>query len=891
MKSVEFTVPYVADNGATLQVVYRVDSDDDSRLRMLPLKELSGGRWGASLELDDSVDTLSYGYEYLQDGTVLRGEWGHLPHSLRLNSVNKSYVQSDMWIDSPPGYYRQTALFRMFNKDVQPTDEACVNWYNRSVTIGIYLFGLEEGETPAVAGDAAVLGAWNTAKALPLHCTAPNFWSVTFDAEDIWSGAIELKIIARDENGLVRWEEGENRRISLSTLEVSTAHSFMLGELTFSQPSLRLAGTVIPLFSLRSERSWGIGDFGDLKAMVDWLALTRQNVLQLLPVNDTNVYGGNEDSYPYNCISVFALNPVYADIEALPRLSAARMKYYYRQRDEFNASDKVNYAAVYNLKMSYLHELFDQTGAEVLATNACRAFARAQKRWLEPYALYRFLISHMRCNFDGWGEYSSYNDATYKSVLERFNEAEREVRFHTFVQYILFSQLNEAHSYANSKRVVLKGDIPIGVAPNGVDVWCDPAQFNLSVSAGAPPDAFSENGQNWGFPTYNWQLMATEEYEWWRHRLQYMSNFFDAYRIDHILGFFRIWEIPRWAKSGLAGRFSPSLPLSKCDIEAAGLVIDEWRLNAPFVTLHSVKDSFGEMADYVLEHYLVDCPDGSYTFKERYLLPQTLMNDLYSAESPLSYEMKDELVRMYGDVLFFKDERGYTPRIDALSTLAYSLLSDCGKSAYNRIYENYFYDRHTMFWYNEGMRKLMPVLLSTPMTACGEDLGMIPACVPWVMKNLQILSLEIQRMPKVYGVSFANPATYPYLSVATPSTHDMSTLRGWWSEDVQSTQRFYNEVLNYDGVAPEELTGVLATDIIRSHMESPALLALFAWQDLMAMDERLRRADFKEERINEPSNRDHVWCYRMHITIEQLMDEQGFNNFLGSMITETGRAQ
>ena len=889
MKSVQFAIPYRADSGAALQVVYRLDSDDNGKVNVLPMNEVGCGEWRAALEFDDVDDVVYYGYEYVCDGVVLRSEWDAMPHSLRINSVNDCYVQNDMWIDSPPGYYMQTALFRMFSNSGNCEDDCCVNWYNRSVTLSVYIFGLDEGEQPAVAGDIAPLGAWNPAQALPLQCVAPNLWSVTFDAEDIWCGCIEFKIIARRDSGEVRWEKGDNRRITLSHLEYSVAHSFMLGELRFSQPSLRLAGTVIPLFSLRSERSWGIGDFGDLKAMVDWLAHTRQHVLQLLPVNDTTVYGGNEDSYPYNCISVFALNPIYADIESLPRLSAARMSYYNKQRAALNACETVNYAAVYSLKMSYLHELFDKIGEEMVASNAYRAFARAQKRWLRPYALYRFLLSRLRCDFSEWGEYSSYNENTYKLVVEKYNEAERELQFHTFVQYILFSQLSEAHSYANSKRVALKGDIPIGVAPNGVDVWCDPSQFNLSVSAGAPPDAFSANGQNWGFPTYNWQQMAADGYEWWRCRLQYMSNFFDAYRIDHILGFFRIWEIPRWAKSGLAGRFAPSLPLSADDIAAAGLVIDKWRLHAPFATAHDVKETFGDMADYVLDRYFVDCPDGSYTFKERYLASEVLLADLYSADSPLSYELKDELIRMYGDVLFFKDENGYTPRIDAFTTQAYDLLSDCGKAAYGRIYEEYFYNRHTMFWYNEGMRKLMPVLLSTPMTACGEDLGMIPACVPWVMRNLQILSLEIQRMPKEYGVPFARPASYPYLSVATPSTHDMSTLRAWWREDAAATQRFYNEELHYEGEAPENLTGVLATDIIRAHMDSSSLLALFAWQDLMAMDERLRRADYGAERINEPANRNHVWCYRMHITIEQLLDERGFNDFLRSMIIETKR--
>ena len=234
-------------------------------------------------------------------------------------------------------------------------------------------------------------------------------------------------------------------------------------------------------------------------------------------------------------------------------------------------------------------------------------------------------------------------------------------------------------------------------------------------------------------------------------------------------------------------------------------------------------------------------------------------------------------------------EGKYVPRILGSDTNAYNHLEFGDRIAYDHLYEDYFYNRHTMFWYREGMRKLSPLLQSTTMTACGEDLGMIPACVPWLMKNLQVLSLEIQRMPKLFGETFARPEYYPYLSVATPSTHDMSTLRGWWSEDSVLSQQFYNNVLGFEGKAPAEMDGRVARAIIVQHMQSPAAFALFAWQDLMAMDERLRRHNYEEERINVPSNRDHQWCYRMHIPLEQLLEERAFNDSLRTMIEESGR--
>ena len=892
MKIIGFNIPFATNGKGEIQIRYRRAGDDSGATVVRPLVECARGEWNTLIELDEP-DTLYYGYEFVSRGRVVRSEWNGLPHVLRMNSVNDRYMQNDRWLDSPAGYYMHTGLFRMFAPETPAADGSGVNWYNRSVTITLYVVGLLRGERPAIAGDAVVLGGWSPEKALPMHYAGDGRWSVTFDASELWSGRFSFKIITVAEDGSVQWEEGENHTITLPDFEQSTAYCYTLEPIVWRRPSLRLAGTVIPLFSLRSERGWGIGDFGDLKAMVDWLQLTGQNVLQLLPVNDTTVLGGQEDSYPYNCVSVFALNPVYADIESLPRLAdEARNNYYRGRRIMLNALPRVNYGAVYTLKMDYLRELFAEWGDELLATKECARFIKQQSRWLVPYTAYRFLMPRLGADISRWGEFDNYNETTCKRLVEAYPDAERELRFYTFVQYILFAQLGEAHDYANKKRVAIKGDIPIGVAPGGVDVWCDREQFNLSVSAGAPPDAFSANGQNWGFPTYNWEQMAADGYEWWRRRLQYMSNFFDAYRIDHILGFFRIWQIPRWAVSGLAGSFAPSRPLSCVEIANAGFKLDKDIHTRAFVNANALPEIFGEKAHYVATWYLTPAAEGVYTFKEEYRDPQTLRADLYSFHSPLSYELKEEVLRLFGEVLFFVregDEPLFTPRIDASKTLAYTLLDEQQRAAYNSLYEHYFYHRHNGFWFEEGMRKLMPVISSTSMTACGEDLGMIPDCVPWVMKNLQILSLEIQRMPKLYGQMFARPAEYPYLSVATPSTHDMSTLRGWWCEDAEATRCFYNYELRREGTPPATMSGDIAAQIIREHLNAPSLLTLVAWQDYMAMDERLRRDNPEDERINVPSNRNHVWCYRMHITLEQMMREEGFNETLRGMIAASGR--
>ncbi len=893
MNFLEFNIRYDAEPGSSLYINFTLEENSGPTEGLLSLREVRKGWWQGTMEVSRDYTHILYGYEVIAGGKSCCREWSVTPHRLRFNCINRNYIVYDMWLDSPVGYYEGTNLFRFFDKRGVVLDEPSINWYNRSVTFSLYVTGLRKGERLYLSGDADVLGAWNPAKALPMQQRVPNRWSVTFDVETILRGSIYYKFIAVGSNGDVRWEPGDNRHILLPDFEAATNYFYQLDELRFDAPSLRLSGTVIPLFSMRSEHGWGIGDFGDIKLMAEWLVSTGQNILQLLPLNDTTVCGGNEDSYPYNCVSVFALNPVYANISVLPSLmSQKRNAAFAKERERLNALPTVDYAAVYRLKIKYLRELFDEQGDEFLATEGYRTFAAEQQQWLTPYCLFRFLSTRLRSNIWDWKDYPVYDSATAGRVLADYPESARETRFYSFVQYILYTQLCEAHEYANSKGVALKGDIPIGVAPNGVDVWCDREQFNLSVSAGAPPDMFSADGQNWGFPTYNWAAMAADGYSWWRRRLQYMSRFFDAYRIDHILGFFRIWEIPRTATSGLAGSFSPNLPLTPDEISASGFTFDEKQHTAPYIDDDVLKKLFPRKSRIIVEAFLDKQHGGTYRFKPEISDANTLAWYIYERTPKLPTAMKDALQRLYGNVLFLRDlyeEGKYVPRILGNETEAYEQLDFGDRIAYDHLYEDYFYNRHTMFWYREGMRKLAPLLASTTMTACGEDLGMIPACVPWVMKNLQILSLEIQRMPKLFGEPFARPEHYPYLSVATPSTHDMSTLRGWWREDSTVTQQFYNHSLGFEGKAPAEMDGRVAKAILMQHLHSPSAFTLIAWQDWMAMDERLRRANPDDERINVPSNRNHQWCYRMHLTIEQLMEERAFNETVRRMVEDSGR--
>lgn len=618
----------------------------------------------------------------------------------------------------------------------------------------------------------------------------------------------------------------------------------------------RVAGTLIPVFSLRSRRSFGVGDFGDLRMMVDWVATTGQRLLQILPINDTTSSHTWGDSYPYSCISVFALHPQYVELGALPALkNEADRTRFEKLRQELNGLQQIDYERVNAAKLEYLHLIFEQEGKKILASKAFKEFFVESEEWLMPYAQYCTLRDTFGTgDFSQWPEeYRRYRMESPNLIIEKLQaekkagesqegEAphsasgfEQSVSFWYFVQFVLSQQLSAVHSYARTRGVLLKGDIPIGVARYGCDVWQEPRYFNLNGQAGAPPDDFAEDGQNWGFPTYNWDEMLRDGCQWWERRFRNMARYFDAYRIDHVLGFFRIWEIPVPVKSGLLGQFSPALALTRDEIHRWGIS------------------------------------------------EETLRNTV----CPI---IKDPDVST--NVLFLRDHKNpelFHPRISAQKTEVFRQLPEQEKQAFMALYEDYFYHRNNQYWYEEAMQKLPKLVKATRMLCCAEDLGMVPACVQWVMDELGILSLELESMPKEPWTRFGHVERNPRRSVATISSHDTPTLRMWWDEDYERTQDYYNSILGLDGPAPHPLSGSLARYIIQRHIDCPSMLCVIALQDWLAIDEHLRLKDANAERVNIPANPHHYWRYRMHLNIEDLKHDKQFTEGIREMVVRGNR--
>jgi 4-alpha-glucanotransferase len=801
-------------------VEYHTTFGENLVLNILPEKEigkvsqhkmttLDGEHWFVEIRKETIPGTfIDYYYSLMRGDQEARHEWMVEPHRLEFAATKATrYVVYDHWIDIPEDAYMYSSAFTecvAARKRALSTKSE----YQRTIRLKVRAPQLRMGEKLAIVGEPELLGAWNAQKAIVMDEHEYNEWAVSLDASRLPSGRFEFKfIIIGNETDSPMWEPGANRSIDVLEMDANEVVVYELSQAYFPIYPWKGAGTVVPIFSLRSEGSFGVGDFGDLKLMIDWVSKTEQRFLQVLPINDTNITHTWQDSYPYNSISIYALHPQYTDFRQLPEIKDKEKKEKFEQlRQELNALSQIDYERMFSAKMDYLHELFAQEWATVKRRASYKEFFEENKAWLAPYAefcYYRDL----------------YGTATFSEWPKPLAKPDKNITdFWCYVQYNLDQQMRAAHDYARKHRVVLKGDIPIGISRDGVEAWVEPKYFNLNGQAGAPPDPFSADGQNWGFPTYNWDEMLKDGCSWWVRRFRKMAQYFDAYRIDHVLGFFRIWEIPVPEKSGLEGQFAPALGLSREEIESYGIIGHE-------------------------DLFLVD------------------------------HKRKDR----------------WHPRIAVQYQAPYEKLDEGEKYNFNRLYNDYFYRRNNQFWYQEAMKKLPRLTQATRMLCCAEDLGMVPDCVPWVMNELRILSLEIQTMPKDPNVRFGKLSHNPYRSVCTFSTHDMPTLRQWWDEDNEQTQAYYNGPLRRGGDAPHPLPGWLAKDILSRQLTSPSMLCLLSLQDWLSIDERLRLPDQNAERINIPANPRHYWRYRMHLTIEQLMKEDDFNDTIKTLIIQSGR--
>ncbi len=871
---------------------------DGNHRKVIRLSTQEGSYWKASVEMSElSTETLvRYRYGIYRNGECVRRESGNIAHlfcpSRRKNS---HYILNDFWKDLPANSFLYSSAFsskcRTVN-GIQTTTNP-----NGSVTFRVLCPCLHlKRQVLGISGNCAALGNWNGGKALQMKEIQPNEWHVTLDATSLIF-PLEYKYVACSEkDGRVEeWEMHDNRVLSDPHVEKNEFFLMPETEVCFASVACKVAGIAIPVFSLRSEKSFGVGDFGDLKMLIDWAVETHQQAVQILPINDTTLTHTRMDSYPYNSISIYAFHPMYLDLRQLGKMKDKEQRARFTEKQQvLNAFPTVRYEEVNEAKQAYTKQMFQQDGVKTLTSVEFGEFFDKNKHWLLPYAAFCYLRDvYSTPDFNQWPAYQQYDAEEIAALCAPESPCYNEIAFYYYVQYHLHIQLLAVGNYAREKGIILKGDIPIGISRHSVEAWTEPHYFNMDGQAGAPPDAFADkNGQNWGFPTYNWEAMEQDNYLWWKKRFCKMAEYFTAYRIDHILGFFRIWEIPSHSVHGLLGQFSPALPLSADEIQDFGLPFQKEFMTCPFINEDMLQRVFGEKAGFVKETFLNHCHDDIYELRSEYDTQRKVEAWFQGKTDEENVNLREGIYTLISNVLFLPDHEHpslYHPRIAVQEDFIFERLNEQEKAAFNRLYNHYYYQRHNTFWYKEAMKKLPVLTQATSMLVCGEDLGMVPDCVSWVMEKVQILSLEIQRMSKNPEHGFGHVWENPYRSVCTISTHDMSPLRGWWEEAHEEACRYYNYVLGHGGEAPATATGEICEEIVCRHLECPSLLCILSFQDWLSVDEDIRFSDAKAERINVPADPKNYWKYRMHLTLEELMNNKKFNDKIRKLIDASGR--
>lgn len=881
--------------GQQLKILGNIDElGNEFPAQAITMHYVNSEYWKISFSISassiSSIRYLSY-YFILEDNSGLLNQDFGRHRKIDLLHLKGETLVVDTWNDlgAIENTFYTTPFKSIFDQTKKNSRaEKKISSLTRFIAVSPFLI---EGESLGLIGSASTMGKWKTSEVIPMLFTG-SYWYTDL-ALDHSATLIEYKYVVTDANGkFIRYENGKNRVLEFN--ETQSDHTIINdGYARLEKRSWRGTGVAIPVFSLRTSFGLGVGEFTDVKLMVDWAEKVSLKMIQLLPVNDTTSTHSFLDSYPYAAISAFALHPIYVNLESIAgKKHKPLIKKILANKSRLNELKAVDYEEVIKLKWSALETLYHAMRDETFDHHAYKKFFDQNKYWLKPYAAYSYLRDfYGEADPSTWGKYALYNAELIDDLGKDDPAIRHKIEKHYFIQYHLHLQLKEAHDYANKHGIILKGDIAIGVHRNGVDAWMQPELYNLNMQAGAPPDDFAVSGQNWGFPTYNWRTMQEDGFAWWKQRFTQMSNYFDAFRIDHILGFFRIWSIPSHAVEGIMGHFVPAIPVDRNEFEQRGIYFDIDRLCKPYIN-DTVLHQIAPGNESLLKHYL-QFVDGDYIFKPEFNTQLKIEKYFAALENNEHHkQLKQQLFNLHSNVILWKVEHEHDAfhfRFNASETISFSHLDEHQKNVIRELYVDYFFKRQDSAWKYEAMEKLPSLKLATDMLICGEDLGLVPGCLPGVMQTLGFLSMEVQRMPKQTNINFFDPASANYLTVVTPSTHDMSTIREWWEEDRGKSQHFYNEQLGQYGSAPYFAEPFIVKAIVMQHLWSPAMWSVFQLQDLFAMEEQLRLEQPADERINIPGDPKHYWRFRMHVDIEKLCDLESFNELLSGLIKKSGR--
>ncbi|MDD6393916.1 MAG: 4-alpha-glucanotransferase [Prevotella sp.] len=892
-----FFINYRTNWGESVHAIITSTNDNGrQRTHNVPLLSEDGDSWHTETVLMEmrkgQIRDISYHYQ-IEDsnGNIVRKEWNSIKRVVHCEA-DKNFLLYDFWRDTPLLWHLYTDVVRgkcssgriEKNKNRLPI-------YRKTVIFKVSAPQLADDEILAICGNHPSIGDWSPSRYIKMTYCGNHEWNLALNTENI-NHALEYKyvVVDRNTNRLRKWEEGDNRVTHFETLHDGQVAIEDGGSIHVMEKTWKASGVSVPLFSLRTKDSFGIGDMGDLLKTIDWCSMCGIRVIQLLPINDTGNSAGWNETNPYNSISAFAINPIYFDAsELIPENSMERTEFN-RRRMELEAYRHCDYKAVGNVKQIYIDYLFNKNGKREMSTDDYKEFSNNNAFWLNAYAIFKAMSKrHGTSDFRKWEVAANYEMGKLEKLLDDDSEMRKETEKVKYIQYRLNRQLAKASSYARKKGISLMCDMQTGFRLDSVEVWQHPDIFDMTMRMGIPPYDGDRNGQNWRFPIY---IRCSEWEEWMRNRIKYLERYFDVMRIDHIAALFALWAIPQNNFTPVLGHFIPSLPLSAEEITGYGLTFRKELMTKPFVNDEEIERGFGIHADYVKEVFLNKLPYNMYGLKTEYDCQEKIENMFRDKQDENSIWIRDGLKRICTNVLFIEDEKYrnmYHPRVYGYNQPLFAVLSSNDRDAYMRIYNNYYGDRHQYLWKNNGEHTLLNILEDSKMLVCAEDMGYRPHGMDEVIEKLRILSTEVQTLPKNDYYEFGHTEAYPYRSIATTGTHDMPSLRVWWEEDKARVQRYYATRLHKEGIAPKSLPPRLAEEIIARHMYSPSMLCMICMQDWLAMDSILREDNVQCERINNPNDCFNKWDYRMGTTIDALLSSGTFNGKIKEMVARSKR--
>ena len=634
---VQFFLRFYTEYGQSLLISGNTEElGTDDLSNALLMTYLNDEFWVATIELKQKkIGQLRYKYLLKTNDGEIIPEFGND----RTASLAKNGVSELQFIDTwnHAGEFENAFFTTPFQKTL--LDGTASGGKARNPKHVTHIFKvkaplLQKNEVLCLTGIGKALNDWSIEKPLLMN-KEDNWWILKTDlSEESFPVAYKYGVYNKKEKKFLRFENGNNRSLYTEPTKkkVTIIHD---GFAHLPNNTWKGAGVAIPVFSLRSKNSFGVGEFADLKLLVDWAKTVDLKLIQILPVNDTTATHNWTDSYPYAAISAFALHPIYVNLEEVAgKEHAGKLRALKRKQKQLNDLAELDYEQVMKFKLGMLKELYELSGTECFAGEDYQAFFESNKHWLVPYAAFcYFRDKYETSDFQQWRTNGVYDTRDLEKLSAPGSKTFNEIAFHYFIQYHLHLQLKEAADYAHKKGVVLKGDIPIGIYRYGCDAWMAPELYNMCMQAGAPPDDFAVKGQNWGFPTYNWKRMQQDGFAWWRQRFEQMSNYFDAFRIDHILGFFRIWSIPMQAVDGIMGYFVSAIPVDVKEFGEKGIWFDYYRYCKPFINDEILDHTFGSYADRVRREFIVTNEQGNYELemgmasKDRYriILPALMI--------------------------------------------------------------------------------------------------------------------------------------------------------------------------------------------------------------------------------------------------------------------------